>query len=256
MCYDAEARPPLPPIRGAAADALEVTLTASDGAAVAAYAAQAAAPGGPGMVILPDVRGLHPFFEELALRCAETGVHAVAIDYFSRTAGTQRRPDEFDVEPHLEQLRPEAVNADVAAAADYLRTTEGGTAERVYTVGFCMGGRISYLQAAAGIGLSGVIGFYGQPLGPHPYGLPAPVDLAPEFTCPVLAIWGGADRGIGPEKVAAMEAALSDAGIEHRSVVYPDAPHSFFDRRATEFANESEDAWRQVLDFVGVGASA
>ena len=55
---------------------------------MAAYAARAAQPGGPGIVVLPDVRGLHPFFEELALRFAEAGVQAVAIDYFSRTAGT------------------------------------------------------------------------------------------------------------------------------------------------------------------------
>lgn len=256
MCYDDGARPPLPPISGAAADAGEVTLTASDGAALAAYSAQSASAGGPGIVILPDVRGLHPFFEELALRFAEAGVHAVAIDYFSRTAGVARPPDGFDFEPHLTQIRPAAVQADVAAAAAYLRSPDGGAAKKIYSVGFCMGGRISYLQAAAGIGLSGVIGFYGQPLGPSPYGFAAPVDLAVGFRCPVLAIWGGADRGIGPEKVAAFEAALTEAGIDYRSIVYPDAPHSFFDRRATEFANESEDAWRQVLAFVGVEAPA
>jgi carboxymethylenebutenolidase len=256
MCYDEDARPPLPPISGAAADAGAAAITASDGASVAAYAAQAASAGGPGIVVLPDVRGLHPFFEELALRFAEAGVHAVAIDYFSRTAGVERRPDGFDFEPHLQQIRPEAVQADVAAAAAHLRSAEGGASKKVYSVGFCMGGRISYLQAAAGIGLSGVIGFYGQPLGPSPFGFAAPVDQAVGFRCPVLAIWGGADRGIGPEKVSAFEAALTDAGIDYRSIVYPDAPHSFFDRRATEFANESEDAWRQVLAFVGVEAPA
>lgn len=256
MCYDADARPPLPPIRGAAADAGEVLLTSADGTQVAAYGARAAALGGPGIVILPDVRGLCPFFEELALRFAETGVHAIAIDYFSRTAGAAHRPDGFDFEPHLEQLRPNALQADIAAAAASLRSPEGGAAERIYTVGFCMGGRLSYVQAAAAIGLSGVIGFYGQPLGSSPYTTAAPADVAYQFLCPVLAIWGGADRGIGPEKVAAFEKALVEAGVEHRSVVYPDAPHSFFDRRAAEFANESEDAWRQVLEFVGVGASA
>ena len=253
MCYDADARPPLPPIRGAAADAGEVTLNSGDGTSVAAYAARAAEPGGPGMVILPDVRGLHPFFEELALRFAEASVHAIAIDYYSRTAGPGRRPEGFDFEPHVKQLRRESLDEDVAAAAAYLRGKSGGAAGQIYTVGFCIGGRISYLQAAAGIGLAGVIGFYGQPLAGHP-SLPAPVDLAPEFACPVLAIWGGADRGIGPEKVAAFEAALQESGVEHRSVVYPGAPHSFFDRRAAQFAEASEDAWRQVLSFVGVGA--
>jgi carboxymethylenebutenolidase len=74
------------------------------------------------------------------------------------------------------------------------------------------------------------------------------------MTSPVLALWGGADQGIGPEVVAEFEGALEAAGVEHRSITYPDAPHSFFDRRAAEFANESEDAWRQMLDFIGNGS--
>jgi carboxymethylenebutenolidase len=69
----------------------------------------------------------------------------------------------------------------------------------------------------------------------------------------VLALWGGADAGIGPEAIAQFEAALTDAGVEHRSIVYPGAPHSFFDRTAAEHASASEDAWREVLDFIGIG---
>ena len=256
MCYDDDARPPLPPIRGAAGDSGPVTLNASDGTEVAAYAARAAQPGGAGIVILPDVRGLHPFFEELALRFAEAGVQAVAIDYFSRTAGTGRRPEGFEYEPHVTQLEAAGIQADIAAAVAFLRSTDGGSAERVYTVGFCIGGRISFVQAATQEGLDGVIGFYGWPIGEHRSGLPSPAALADRMTAKVLALWGGADRGIGPEVVAEFEQALQAAGVEHQSITYPDAPHSFFDRKATEFANESEDAWRQMLDFVGIGRQA
>ena len=253
MCYDDDARPPLPPIRGAAGDAGPMTLTAGDGTAVAAYAARAEQPGGPGIVVLPDVRGLHPFFEELALRFAEAGVHAVAIDYFSRSAGTGHRPEGFEYEEHVKQMRAESIDADVAAAAAFLRSPDGGSAERVYTVGFCIGGRISFVQAATQEGLAGVIGFYGWPIGEHRSGLPSPAELADRMRCPVLALWGGADRGIGPEVVAEFESALQAAGVEHRSITYPDAPHSFFDRTAAEYDKESEDAWRQMLDFVGTG---
>ena len=256
MCYDADARPPLPPIRGSALDAGELTLTASDGIQVAAYAARAGTPSGAGIVILPDVRGLHPFFEELALRFAEAGVDAIAIDYFSRTAGTGRREPGFEHNNHVSLTRHETLNADVTAAAAYLRTPEGGAVERLYTVGFCFGGRLSFLQAASGIGAAGVIGFYGWPVGANRAGLPAPADEAPRFACPVLAIWGGADEGIGPEVVEAFDAAMDAAGKEHRTVVYPDAPHSFFDRSAAEHASASEDAWREVLDFMGVTAPA
>lgn len=253
MCYDADARPPLPPIRGAALESGEVTLTSADGTRVAAYAARAAAPSGAGIVILPDVRGLHPFFEELALRFAEASVDAIAIDYFSRTAGTGRRGADFDYAGHVPLTRHEALNADIAAAAAYLRSADGGAVQRLYTVGFCFGGRLSYLQAASGIGAAGVIGFYGWPVGPNPAGLPAPADEVSRFTCPVLEIWGGADGGIDADAVQVFNQALDRASVTHTSVTYPGAPHSFFDRHAGEHADASADAWRQMLDFMEVG---
>lgn len=251
MCYDDDARPPLPPIRGAALDAGELILTASDGTRVAAYAARAAQPSGAGMVVLPDVRGLHPFYEELALRLAEAGIDACAIDYFSRTAGTGRRNAGFDYQAHVPLTHADTLGADVAAAAAYLRSPAGGAVTRVYSIGFCMGGRLSFLQAASAIGFDGVIGFYGWPVGRSSAGLAAPVDEAARFACPVLALWGGADQGIGPDAVRAFDAALDAAGVAHRSVTYPDAPHSFFDRTAVEHAAASEDAWREILEFIG-----
>ncbi len=256
MCYDTDARPPLPPIRGSALDARELSLTSADGTVVAAYAARAATPSGAGIVVLPDVRGLHPFFEELVLRFAEAGVDAIAIDYFSRTAGTERRGPDFDHNAHIPLTRHETLNADIAAAAAYLRSPNGGAVERLYTVGFCFGGRLSFLQAASGIGAAGVIGFYGWPTGSNRAGLPAPADEAPQFACPVLAIWGGADQAIGPDAVQAFDAAMDSAGKQHRTVVYPGAPHSFFDRAAGEQVSASDDAWREVLGFMGIGGTA
>jgi carboxymethylenebutenolidase len=256
MCFDTDSRPPLPPIRGGAHDAGPVTLVSRDGTEVAAFAARADEPSGAGIVIIPDVRGLHAYYEELATRFAEAGVHAVAVDLYARTAGTGRRPDGFEYEPHVRQLEPDRINDDVAAAVAHLRSPDGGAPERSYSVGFCLGGRVSLLQAAAGIGLDGVIGMYGWPVGAHRSGLPAPADEAPRFGCPVLALYGGADQGIPAESREAFDAALDAAGVEHRSVVYPDAPHSFFDRKAADFADASADAWVQMLDFMGVSSTA
>lgn len=252
MCFDSDARPPLPPIQGSALDAGDLTLTSADGTRIAAYAARAEQPSGAGVVILPDVRGLHSYFEELALRFAEAGAHAVAIDPYSRTAGTSKRGEGFEYEPHVLQLRYESVKADVSAAVAHLRGPEGGAAERVYSVGFCLGGRVSLLHAASDDGLAGVIGFYPWPVGPHRSTLPAPADEAPRLRCPVLTIYGGQDAGIPADQRVAFDAALDAAGVEHRTVVYENAPHSFFDRKATEYAEECADAWRQVLDFIGV----
>lgn len=252
MCFDTDSRPPLPPIRGGALDARDLHLTSRDGTRFAAYAARAERPSGSGIVIIPDVRGLHPYYEELALRFAETGVHGVAIDLYARTAAGEKRGEGFEHEPHVRQLRPEAINDDVAAAVAFLRSAEGGEPARVYTVGFCLGGRVSLLQAAAGLDLAGVIGCYPWPVGEHRSGLPAPADEAPRFGCPVLNLYGGADAGIPAEARAAFDRALDAAGVTHRSIVYEGAPHSFFDRKAADFSDASHDAWRQMLDFMGV----
>lgn len=255
MCFDADARPPLPPIRGAALDAGDLTLTSRDGTSVAAYAARAETPSGAGIAIIPDVRGLHPYYEELALRFAEAGVHAVAVDLYSRSAGTGKRGQGFEHEPHVTELDPVTVNDDVAAAVRHLRDEAGGAAERLYTIGFCLGGRISLLQAAAGLDLAGVIGLYPWPVGPHRSGLPAPADQAPMFASRVLAIFGGADRGIPAEAREAFDRALDSAGVEHRSITFDDAPHSFFDRKAADHADASAETWREVLRFMGVAAA-
>ncbi len=252
MCFDNDSRPPLAPIRGGALDARELTLTSRDGTSVPAYAARAESPSGSGLVILPDVRGLHAYFEELTLRFAEAGVHAVAIDYFGRTTESRQRGEGFEYEPHVMQLSTQGVMDDVAAAIDYIRTPDGGAPERLYTTGFCIGGRISFLQAAAGHDLTGVMGLYGWPSSPHRTGLPAPADEASRFTSPVLALYGGADQGIPPEAIEAFDRAMDAAGVEHRTVVYENAPHSFFDRKADQFADESAAAWKEMLTFMQV----
>ena len=254
MCFSANDRPPLPPIRGSALDSRDLILTSSDGTQVAAFAARAEQPSGAGIVIIPDVRGLHPYYEDLALRFAEAGVHAVAFDLYSRSAGTGKRGDDFDPMAHMRELGADGLAADVAAAAAFLRSPDGGEPERLYTVGFCVGGRISFLQAASGLGLDGVIGFYGPPAGEHRSGLPAPADEAPRFSCPVLGLFGGADQGIPAGARDAFDRALTEAGVEHRFVVYDGAPHSFFDRKAEQYADASADAWHQMLDFMQVPA--
>jgi carboxymethylenebutenolidase len=250
MCFDHDARPPIPPIAGGALETTELTLHARDGNRFTAFAARAAAPTGAGMIVLPDVRGLHPYYEDLALRFAEHGLDAVAIDYFGRTAGLGRRGPSFDYTAHVPRTTFAGLSADLAAAADFLRSKEGGAVRSLFTIGFCFGGRLSFLAATLDLGLAGVIGFYGWPVGPSRNDTPAPADVADRMRAPVLGIFGGADEGIPPSAVETFEAALERAGIEHRIVTYPGAPHSFFDRRADAYAKTSEAAWQEVLDFV------
>jgi carboxymethylenebutenolidase len=258
MCFDLDSRPPITPIAGGALDSRRLVLTAADRNRLAAFEARASEPTGAAILILPDVRGLHPYYEELALRFAEHGVDALAIDYFGRTAGTEPRPDTFAYRPHVDQTRWPGLEADIRAGVEALRPAGEGTPRTLFSVGFCFGGRMSYLAATLGLGFAGVIGFYGWPAGVHYTGSPAPIDVADRIRGSVLGLYGGDDAGIPAETVSAFEAALTKAGVDHRLVTYPGAPHSFFDRKAFDYAEASAAAWDEVLGFIQArtGASA
>jgi carboxymethylenebutenolidase len=246
MCFDHDSAPPIPVIAGAAVSHEDLTLRAGDGNEFAAFLATPDEPGKTGVVILPDVRGLYRFYEELALRFAERGYSALAFDYFGRTAGAAKRGDDFEYMPHVEATRAEGIAADVRAAVEHLRSL-GCTS--IFTVGFCMGGRQSWLAAADGHGLAGAIGFYGRP-GEGRDGTPGPAQRANEIETPILALQAGADQNITAEDNAELERALTDAGVEHELMTYEGAPHSFFDRKQEQFADASDDAWRRVLAFI------
>jgi carboxymethylenebutenolidase len=250
MCFDLDSRPPIAPIAGGALDSTELILEADDGNRFRAFRARARTPIGAGMVILPDVRGLHPFYEELALRFAENGIDALAFDYFGRTAGLTARDDTFGYQPHVGQMTWAGVSADVRAAAANLRMEDERRVEALFTTGFCLGGRLAFLTSTLGLDLAGTVGFYGVPVGPPRGDIPAPIELADRFRNPVLGLFGGTDASIPPDSIARFDRALAAAGVEHRLVTYDGAPHSFFDRKAAEFAEASTKAWEETLTFV------
>src|SRR4051794_4696664 len=222
MCFDTDSEPPIPRIAGAAVSHDDLTLTAGDGTTFAAFLASPDEPSATGIVILPDVRGLYHFYEELALRFAERGHAAIAIDYFGRTAGAAKRDDDFEYMPHVQQTTPEGVMADTEAAADALRE-RGSTS--IFTVGFCFGGRASWLAAATVHGLAGAIGFYGNP---------APLleggDVA-RIACPVLALQAGGDADISAGGKPLVDPPPDHPRVEHQVVTHHRAPHRLYDRQ-------------------------
>ena len=122
MCFGLDSAPPIPVISGAAVSHDDLVLEARDGNRFAAFLATPEEPSDKGVVILPDVRGLYRFYEEVALRFAERGYTALALDYFGRTAGVEKRDDEFEYRPHVDAVSPEQIQADVAAAVGHLRS--------------------------------------------------------------------------------------------------------------------------------------
>jgi carboxymethylenebutenolidase len=241
MCHDHDSRPPAPPRSGDVAERGLLTLTAADGNEFSAAYAAPAAPAAAGVVVLPDIRGLHPYYVALAERFAEAGLPAVAIDWFGRTAGVAEngtRGEDFEWQPHIPQTTEAGIDADITAGIEYLR---GRTdpALPVVTVGFCFGGSHSWRQSGGTLDLAGCAGFYGRP---------AMVgESATRAAKPTVLVIAGADSATPVADQQALAATMRAAGADVDAVVYDGAPHSFFDRAFGEWAEACDDAWRHVL---------
>jgi carboxymethylenebutenolidase len=244
MCHDQDSRPPAPPRTGDVAERGTLPLTSTDGTVFsAAYAAPAERPRA-GVVILPDVRGLHPYYVALAERFAQAGLAAVAFDYFGRTAGrcdsTGTRPADFEWQPHVEQATEAGIDADLAASLAYLRERTRPDLP-VVTVGFCFGGSHSWRQSGGTLDVAGCIGFYGR--------TSRVGDAATRAHRPTLMLIAGADHATPVEESLALAATMRSAGADVETVVYDGAPHSFFDRAFGDWADACQDAWVRMLGF-------
>lgn len=248
MCYDDNARPPKPPGATQPAEGKDVVLTARDGSRFMAYAATPARPSNANILIYPDVRGLHQFYKELARRFAEVGIAALAIDYFGRTAGLTARNESFEYMPHVQQIKFDSFMLDVQAGLAYLHE-HGQPHAPTFITGFCMGGGL-VLRTGMNptFGVAGLIPFYAGLS--RAFGGLTVLEAADQIKYPVLGLFGGADQGIPESDVKQLDEKLDSATVEHTIVIYPGATHSFFDKRAAEFAEASADAWRRTLDFI------
>ena len=230
MCHDTDSRPPAPPRSGNVAERGTLTLTSTDGTEVAAAYAAPAGPAQVGVVLLPDIRGLHPYYVALAERFAEAGLPALAVDWFGRTAGLPEagaRGQDFDWQTHIPQ---------VTAAVGYLRERTRPDLP-VVTVGFCFGGSHSWRLAAGDLDLAACVGFYGKP---------ETSGDAPAVR-PTLMVIAGADAATPVAAQLALAERLRSGGAEVETAVYDGAPHSFFDRAYGDWAQACDDVWRRVL---------
>jgi carboxymethylenebutenolidase len=239
MCHDTDSRPPAPPRNGDVTERGTLTLTAADGTEFAAAYAAPAEPAGAGVVVLPDIRGLHPYYVALAERFAEAGLPAVAVDYFGRTAElppTGTREQDFDWQTHIPQTTPAGVDADVTAAIGYLRERTRPDLP-VVTVGFCFGGSHSWRLSGGGVDVAGCVGFYGRPQ----------MVGGTRATRPTLMVIAGADSATPVEDQLRLAEQLRSGGADVETAVYDGAPHSFFDRSYGDWAQACEDVWRRTL---------
>src|SRR5262245_45740308 len=166
-----------------------------DGVTLKAYAAPPAAGGrAPGIVLIPDVRGLQDHYRNIARRFAAEGFFALAVDLYSRE-GAPELPDVNAAMRWIRGLPDTRILSDLAAFVGHLGRRPEVDPAAIGITGFCMGGQYAIMAACAVPGLAACVSWYGMLRYDETNALkPAsPLDLAAEMACPYLGLFGEED---------------------------------------------------------------
>jgi len=205
-----------------------------------------------GLVVIQEVFGVNDHIEDVTRRAAAAGFHAVAPHLFHRTGSPRLGYDDFSkVMPHMQELNDDRVLADVDAAIAHLTATGWG-APQIGVVGFCFGGRVSFLAATARP-LGAAVGFYGGGIVTSRFPqFPSLVDRAADLKAPWLGLFGSEDQSIPLDDVERLRTELgANTPVAHDVVVYEGAGHGFHcDAREGHFhADAAADAWKRAIDW-------
>jgi len=218
------------------------------------FLARPDAPEGPGVVLIPDVRGIYDHFRDLTRRLAGDGFTVLAVDLYRRT-GPPEITDVASAQRWIAGLSDPDVLADVQAAVDFV-AEQPGVQGRVGVVGFCMGGQYALLAACECRGLSACVPFYGMIT--YAEGLDrakkprSPLQAMGDLSCPLLGLYGDEDALIPVDDVHALEAAARRTGQPVETHVYRGAGHAFVnDARPDAYRPEAAaDAWQRMTAFL------
>lgn len=204
------------------------------------------------VLVIQEVFGVTDHIEDVARRAADAGYHAVAPHLFHRTGSPQLPYDDFSqVMSHMGELTDERILADVDATIAHLSAAGWGAAQ-TGLVGFCFGGRISFLVATARP-LGAVVGFYGGGIVTSRFPqFPPLVDRAGDLKAPWLGLFGATDQSIPLDEVEKLRTELdADTPVDHDLVVFEGAGHGFHcDARPDHFnAGAAADAWARTLEW-------
>jgi carboxymethylenebutenolidase len=230
-----------------------VTLKVSDGTTMRAFVAQPDEGGKrPGMLVFQEAFGVDKHIRDVTERFAKEDYLAIAPEVFHRTAppGFEGNTADFQsVMPHVMALNDKNLEVDIRAAHDGLLGHRAIDAQRIACVGFCMGGRVSFLANLV-LPLRAAISFYGGGIAKSERG-PGLLDRAEQTKAPILLFWGGKDKHIGPEQRQAVNEALRKAQKTFASMEFADADHAFFnDTRPNYHKGAAERAWELSKAFL------
>jgi carboxymethylenebutenolidase len=200
----------------------------------------------PAVVVIQHQGGVDDFVQDMTRRIAQAGYVGVAPDLYHRDG-----PDCQDDGPtRRARLRDVSVIQDVNATVDFLKAHDAVDGERLGIVGFCMGGRVAYLMAAANPSFKAAAAYYGGNI-MVPWGDgPAPFDRTAEIHCPLIGLFGEADANPSPDDMRKLDTELTKHGKVHEFHSYPGANHAFMNARGERYhAAAAQDSWPKTLAF-------
>jgi carboxymethylenebutenolidase len=229
----------------------EVQVPVADGH-LPAYAARPASAGPhPTVLVIEEIFGVHEYIKDVCRRLAKQGYMAVAPELYARLGDLSTMHDPHEIFAKIILKAPDATMlSDLDSTADWA-TTHGGDAARLGVIGFCRGGRDTWLYAEHNGKLKAAVAFYGPVTGATSVIQPkTPLDLAARLKCPLLGLYGGLDEGIAQKDVTAAAEQARAAGQHVEVKVFPDAPHGFHaDYRSSYRPADAQAAWAMALDW-------
>ena len=223
-----------------------VTLAAPDGTQLQAYTARPATADGPrpGIILFQEAFGVNAHIRAVADRLAAAGYVVVAPELFHRTAepGQEFSYDFASVAAHFQAITVEGLTADMQAAHAWLQAQTDVAADRIGSIGFCLGGRVSFLANAV-LPLAAAVSYYGG--GTHLL-----KDRAADLHAPHLFFWGGKDQHISQEQISGVISAVEAADKPYINTVISYADHGFnCDARPSYHPQAAAEAWALALAF-------
>ncbi len=221
------------------------TVKVSDGTEIDLYTAFPEGDGKfPGLIVIQEAFGVNQHIQNVCERFCKKGYAVVSPDLFHRTA--KRFIGSYDdfqsVMPHYQALNNKGLTADLQASFDFLRQQDKVSKEKIGSVGYCLGGKVSFL-ANAKLPLSAAVSYYGG-------SVEQLADEAVNLSADHLFFWGGKDTHITPDKIEIIINAVKDAGKKYTTVTIADAEHGFScNERPSYNKNASEESWAHMLSF-------
>lgn len=199
----------------------------------------------PVILVCMEIFGIHEYIKDVCRRWAKLGAEAVAPDYYFRVGDLTQVTDMQKLFPLVNSKKDSELFSDLDATVAWAKA-DGGDTNRLGVMGFCRGGRATWMYSAHNPHLKAAVAFYGPPEGATSAEMPKqPIDIVKDVKCPVLGLYGAADTGISVASVTKIEQAMAAAKKPCDFRVYPGAPHGFHaDYRSSYNQAAAEDGWK------------